>query len=57
MPTQERLEKSITQVLIDSGIIDLKFTGSVTIHFSQGGLSEIDRIEKNLRKKLICDKE
>jgi hypothetical protein len=51
----ESLEKSITQALISYSVIDCKFTGSVTLHFTQGGLSEIDKVEKNLRKKLACD--
>ena len=51
----EFCEKTITQELVFLGIIDQKFTGSITLHFTQGGLSEIDKQEKNLRKRLLSD--
>jgi hypothetical protein len=51
----ESQERGIRNELILLGLIDERFTGSITLHFTQGGLSEIDRLEKNLRKKLLCD--
>ncbi len=33
-------------------IIDERFTGSLTIHFNQGGISDYDKIEKSLKKRL-----
>jgi hypothetical protein len=51
----EFCEKTLTEYLIFWQVIDPKFTGSVTFHFSQGGLSEIDKYEKGLRKKLNSD--
>ena len=51
----EPQERGIRNELLLLGIIDERFTGSITLHFTQGGLSEIDRLEKNLRKKMLCD--
>ena len=51
----ESQERGIRNELILLGLIDERFTGSITLHFTQGGLSEIVRLEKNLRKKLLCD--
>jgi len=49
------LERDLVKILFSMMIIEPGFTGSLTLHFNEGGLSEIDKVEKNLRKKLICD--
>ncbi len=44
--------KLISQTLIEMGIIPFDFTGSLTFHFRQGGLNEIERYEKCLQRLL-----
>jgi len=34
------------------GIIDERFSGQLIFHFCDGGIAEIDKLEKNLTKKL-----
>ena len=48
------IEKHIVQSLIDLGAIHEKFTGQLIIHFADGGIAQIDRLEKNLTKKFNC---
>ena len=43
-------EKLLVESLMQLEIIFPQFTGSVTLHFTQGGLGDIDRYEKNLKK-------
>lgn len=45
-------EKLLVESLMQLEIIFPQFTGSVTLHFTQGGLGDIDRYEKNLKKFL-----
>jgi hypothetical protein len=33
-------------------IIDDRFNGQLVLHFCDGGIAEIDKLEKNLTKKL-----
>jgi len=42
----------IAKILKETEIIDDKFNGQVTFHFCDGGIAEIDKLEKNLRRKL-----
>jgi hypothetical protein len=42
-------EKLLVESLMRLEIIFPQFTGSVTLHFTQGGLGDIDRYEKNLK--------
>jgi hypothetical protein len=50
----EKKDKNWNQILIETllemDIIKPYFTGSVTLHFGQGSLSDIDRQEKSLRR-------
>jgi hypothetical protein len=49
--------KSLQDLMIRLNIIDDQFTGSITFHFNQGGLGEIEKLEKSLKKKLnSCNK-
>ena len=48
-------EKLLVESLLQLEIVFPQFTGSVTLHFTQGGLGEIDRYEKNLKKFLRSD--
>lgn len=48
----ERCEHEIVDRLLALGIIHLEFTGSLTLHFRSGGISDYDRQEKGLRKKI-----
>jgi hypothetical protein len=48
----EDLESSVVYTLTSMGLIHPTFTGSVTLHFNQGGLTDYDRLEKSLKKKL-----
>jgi hypothetical protein len=43
-------EKLLVESLMQLEIVFPQFTGSVTLHFTQGGLGDIDRYEKNLKK-------
>ena len=43
-------EKLLVESLMQLEIIFPQFTGSITLHFTQGGLGDIDRYEKNLKK-------
>ena len=52
---KERLRKAeqdLLDSLIKMGIITPNYQGEVILHFSQGGLTDIDRIEKSLRRRL-----
>ena len=48
----EKAEKELVEILRSIGIIDPDFQGEVIRHFSQGGLSDIDRVEKSIRRRL-----
>jgi len=50
--TENDWEKLLIESLMQLEIIFPQFTGSVTLHFTQGGLGDIDRYEKNLKKFL-----
>jgi|MudIll2142460700_1097286.scaffolds.fasta_scaffold417367_2 hypothetical protein len=42
----------IVSMLRQTGIIDERFSGQLILHFCDGGIAEIDKLEKNLTKKL-----
>jgi len=44
-------ESRLLHALREMEITTFTFTGSVTLHFNQGGLTDIDRLEKSLKKK------
>ena len=50
--SMEKAEKDLVDILRSIGIIDGDFQGEVILHFSQGGLSDIDRVEKSIRRRL-----
>lgn len=42
----------LAKMLKQMGIIDDRFNGQLIFHFCDGGIAEIDKLEKNLTKKL-----
>ena len=44
-------ERELVEILTKIGIISPDYQGEVILHFSQGGLSEIDRFEKSIRRR------
>ena len=48
----QRYEKNISNSLELLGIIGSGFTGAVTIHFCEGGISDYEKSEKGLRKRI-----
>lgn len=42
----------IAKMLKQIEIIDDRFNGQLIFHFCDGGIAEIDKLEKNLTKKL-----
>ncbi len=49
-------EKIIVECLVTMGIIHSQFTGSLTLHFNQGAICDIDRLERSLKVKKYLDK-
>ena len=47
----KKAEKELVEILMRIGIITPDYQGEVILHFSQGGLSEIDRFEKSIRRR------
>ena len=47
----KKAEKELVEILTRIGIINPDYQGEVILHFSQGGLSEIDRFEKSIRRR------
>jgi len=45
------LEDVLIQALLLMGIITPQFTGAITLHFTNGGLGDVDRLEKSLKRK------
>ena len=48
----KRSEREIIEILTGMGIIDPDYQGEVILHFSEGSLSDIDRVEKSFRRRL-----
>ena len=48
----EKAERDLVEILRSFGIIGPDFQGEVILHFSQGGLSDIDRVERSIRRRL-----
>jgi len=48
----EECERNIVNSLLMLGVIGNSFTGSVTIHFCEGGISDYEKSEKGLRKRI-----
>ncbi len=42
----------ITKMLKDMGVIDDRFNGQLIFHFCDGGIAEIDKLEKKVERKL-----
>jgi hypothetical protein len=53
--TEKNKLKLLTQAFVEMGIILADFTGSVTFHFNSGGVTEIERYEKCLKRLLSSD--
>jgi hypothetical protein len=47
---EEDWNRILIEALLELKIIKPYFTGSVTLHFGQGHLSDVDRHEKSLRR-------
>jgi hypothetical protein len=45
-------EKFLISGLKNFGLIDQKFTGQVTLHFNEGGLSDIEKLERRVVRRL-----
>lgn len=43
-------EDNLVEILQKMGIITPNFTGEITLKISQGGLRDIDRLEKSLKR-------
>ncbi len=50
--TLRKLEKDLLNCLIQLGVITPNYQGEVILHFSEGGLTDIDRFEKSIRRRL-----
>ena len=50
--TVKKSEREIVEILTRLGIIDPDYQGEVILHFSEGGLSDIDRVEKSIKRRL-----
>ena len=50
--TVKKSEREIIEILTRMGIIDPDYQGEVILHFSEGSLSDIDRVEKSFRRRL-----
>ena len=48
----DQCERNIVDSLLALGIIGIGYTGSVTIHLNQGGVSDYEKNEKGLRKRI-----
>lgn len=48
----EECERNIVNSLLILRVIGIGYTGSVTIHLNQGGISDYDKNEKGLRKRI-----
>ncbi len=48
----KNLEKELVACLINLDIITTGYQGEVVLHFSEGGLTDIDRFEKSIRRRL-----
>ena len=48
----EKAERELVEILRRVGIIGPDYQGEVILHFSQGGLSDIDRVEKSIKRRL-----
>jgi hypothetical protein len=46
----ESLEDILIQTLLEMEIITPGFTGEITLKISQGGLRDVDRLEKSLKR-------
>ena len=53
--TEKNKLKLLTQAFVEMSIILADFTGSVTFHFNSGGVTEIERYEKCLKRLLSSD--
>ncbi len=51
-PIIKKSEREIIEILTEMGIIAPDYQGDVILHFSQGGLSDIDQVEKSIRRRL-----
>ncbi len=48
----KKAERELIEILTRIGVIGPDYQGEVILHFSQGGLSDIDRFEKSIRRRL-----
>ena len=46
---EKNWEKLLIETLMEMEVIHPQFTGSITLHFTQGGLGDIHRYEKYLK--------
>ncbi len=47
-----KAERDLLESLKKMGIITPYYQGEVILHFSEGGLTDIDRVEKSIRRRL-----
>ena len=48
----EKAERDLVEILRSIGIIGPDYQGEVILHFSQGGLSDVGRVERSIRRRL-----
>jgi hypothetical protein len=48
----EECERNIVNSLLILRVIGIGYTGTVTIHLNQGGISDYEKNEKGLRKRI-----
>lgn len=46
-------EKLIVNGMKCAGLIGDRFTGQITLHFNDGSICDIDKLEKGLKKRII----
>lgn len=56
IPEEKALEFDLIHTLKEMGLITADFTGDILLKISQGGLRDIDRIEKGLKRSSKCGK-
>ncbi len=48
----KQIEKDLLDCLVRLQVITRSYQGEVILHFSEGGLTDIDRFEKSIRRRL-----
>ncbi len=50
--TRHKIERELIACLTNLGVVTPTYSGEIIIHFSEGGVTDIDRFEKSLRRRL-----